>query len=143
MPGLCGGNDFGPGSGECLSRRKNSCRVRLDSTLHLPRIPVQSGGQTPDKFPSSPVNPADDGIRFCRFGFHQKSLQRSCPAKIQVLQLRRLHAHNIRALFHFVGVRLNLDNSEEYSGMDEATSEDLAFPSRPQGNPTESNPRTV
>ena len=26
-------------------------------------------------------------------------------------------------------VRLNLDNSEEYSGMDEATSEDLAFPS--------------
>jgi hypothetical protein len=30
-------------------------------------------------------------------------------------------------LFHFVGIRINIDNSEEYSGMDEATSEDLAF----------------
>jgi len=36
-------------------------------------------------------------------------------------------------LFHSVWVRLNLDNSEKYSGMDEATSEDLAFPSRARG----------
>jgi hypothetical protein len=33
-------------------------------------------------------------------------------------------------LFHFVWIRLYLDNLGEYSGMDEATSEDLAFPSR-------------
>jgi len=46
-------------------------------------------------------------------------------------------------LFHFVWVRFNLDNSEEYSGMDEVTSEDLAFPSLLGGNPTESGPRTV
>jgi hypothetical protein len=46
-------------------------------------------------------------------------------------------------LFHFVWVRLNLENLEEQSGMDEATSEDLAFPSQSRGNPTESGPRTV
>jgi len=42
-----------------------------------------------------------------------------------------------------VWVSLDLDNSEEYSGIDEATSEDLAFPSLFGGNPTESGPRTV
>jgi len=34
-------------------------------------------------------------------------------------------------LFHFVWVIRKLDNFEEHSGMDEATSEDLALPSRP------------
>jgi hypothetical protein len=46
-------------------------------------------------------------------------------------------------LFHFVWVRFNLDNFEKHSGMDEATSEDLAFLSQSRGNPTESGPRTV
>jgi hypothetical protein len=36
-------------------------------------------------------------------------------------------------LFHFVWVRFNSDNSEEYSGIDEATLEDLAFPSLFEG----------
>jgi hypothetical protein len=46
-------------------------------------------------------------------------------------------------LFHFVWVIRKLDNFEEHSGMDEATSEDLAFTNRPRGNPTKSGPRTV
>jgi hypothetical protein len=50
---------------------------------------------------------------------------------------------NKEVLFHLVWVIGKLDNFEEHSGMDEATSEDLAFSSRPRGNPTESGPRTV
>ncbi len=38
-------------------------------------------------------------------------------------------------LFHFLCVRRKLDNFEEHSRMDEATSEDLAFPS-PSGRGT-------
>jgi hypothetical protein len=34
-----------------------------------------------------------------------------------------------RIIFHFVWIIFNLDNLEKYSGMDEATSEDLAFTS--------------
>jgi len=41
-----------------------------------------------------------------------------------------IRAQNKSVLFHFVWARRYLDNLEEYSGMDEATSEDLASPSR-------------
>jgi hypothetical protein len=43
-------------------------------------------------------------------------------------------------LFHFVWVIRKLDNFEEHSGMDEATSEDLAFPNRSSRYPDRVGP---
>jgi hypothetical protein len=42
---------------------------------------------------------------------------------------------NKEVLFHLVWVIGKLDNFEEHSGMDEATSEDLAFSNHPSREP--------